>query len=130
VVAIRIINNYKNRQCQGVHRQQESNKRSGYWSKATTTDSVSAAIGVTNEQEADSAIVAICENNKQQSGRDQATGPPEQETLQEWKGHCGHHTGSGRDMDSAIVAIQHKQARGTDSAYEAIGTTQRYYEQE
>jgi hypothetical protein len=48
--------------------------------------------------------------DKQQSGRDQATGPPERETLQEWKCHCGHHTGSGRDMDSAIiVAIQYEQ---------------------
>jgi hypothetical protein len=61
-----------------------------------TTDRTIEAIG-TNEQEADSAIVAIRENNKQQSGRDQATGPPERETLQEWKCHCGHHTGSERN---------------------------------
>jgi hypothetical protein len=34
-------------------------------------------------------------------------------------------------MDSAIMAIQHGTTnRGTDSAYEAIGMMQRYYQQE
>jgi hypothetical protein len=86
-------------------------KRSGYWSKVTTTDSVSVDIGVTNAQETEAKRTepwwpsAVSPTTT----RDQATSPPERETLQEWKRHCGHHTGSGRDMDSAIVAIQHER---------------------
>jgi hypothetical protein len=33
-------------------------------------------------------------------------------------------------VESAIVAIHAQTTRGTDSAYEAIGMMQRYYEQE
>jgi hypothetical protein len=81
----------------------------------------------TNEPEADSAIVAIRENNKPEEIRVLVHQGEQQEeptvltepsvwcevrlipAQQEWKCHCGHHTGSGRDMDSAIVAIHQEQ---------------------
>jgi hypothetical protein len=80
--------------------------------------------------------------NENNEPRDQGTGPWEHRQrhgdhpceLQEWKCHCGHHTGSEQDTGSATVAIRDNykemstvsadHRRTTDRAIEAIGTNE------
>jgi hypothetical protein len=81
------------RQCQSDHRR-TTNYRSGSAIVATTG----------NGSGIKQVIRVLVRGNK--SG--QGTGPT-MLRQQEWKCHCGHHTGCGRDMDSAIVAIQHHE---------------------